>query len=361
MKTDLTIIIPTYNDSLNKIKRSLDSVSTQSECDLSKIEIIIVDDCSNNKIEWNQISQLYPSLNIKYTRLQENKGPGVARQVALDMASGHFVFFLDCGDCLYNNSVLKIFNEYKNTDNDIIATKIYDADSGNKRRSFLFNNAYIFGIYIKKQFLDTNKIKFNKLLRWEEDTFFEQLLRYYSPKIISTHTIGYTYSNDQDSITRQNNHEYQNNFGGFSAMVVKSILLCDFYKSQNDYNNLLEELIQILSLCYSRFYIDIFLKNSISERQQNILYLLSILLNKFKLKIESENVIQLFVKNLYKRNTMYKYRGAPEVPYDKIVDFMKLIISFENLNGNYSVEGTNVTIEELLAIENVDNSEIKKH
>ena len=34
---------------------------------------------------------------------------------------------------------------------------------------------------------------------------------------------------------------------------------------------------------------------------------------------------------------------------------------FENLNGNYSVEGTNVTIEELLAIENVDNSEIKKH
>lgn len=362
MDKELTIIIPTYNDTLEKIKRSLDSIATQSEYDLTALEIIIVDDCSNdNKVEWQKILELYPSLNIRYIKLKENKGPGVARQVALDMAFGKFIFFLDCGDCLFDNSVLKTFNEYKNLDSDIIATKIYDVDNGKKRRSFLFNNAYIFGIFIRKHFLDEHKIKFSEVLRWEEDAFFEQLLRYYSPNIVSTHTVGYTYSNDQDSITRQNNHEYQNNFGGFSAMIVKSMLLCDFYKSQNDYESLIEELIQILSLCYARFYVSIFQENNISERQNNILYLLRILLEKFKLKTDSEDFRELFVKDLFRRNIMYKYQGTSEAPYDKISEFMSFIQNFENLNGDYPIEGTNITIEELLARENIYSNGIRKY
>lgn len=360
MNKDLTIIIPTYNDTLDKIKRSLDSLVNQCEFDLSTIEIIIVDDCSNdNRIDWKIILELYPLLNIKYTKIHENKGPGVARQIALDMSIGNYVFFLDCGDCLFDNYVLKTFANYKNLDNDIIATKIYDADSGKKKRSFLFNNAYIFGIFIKKEFLIENNIKFSDVLRWEEDSFFEQLIRYYCPKVVSTHTVGYTYSNDQDSITRQNNHEYQNNFGGFSAMVVKSILLCDFYKSQKDYTNLIEELIKILSLCYSRFYSSIFQENNISERQRNILYLLRILIEKFDLKINSENVRTLFIKDLFRKNTIYKYKGIPEIPYDKIDDFMLFVQNFENLNGNYHIEGTNVTIEEFLTMENIYSSKKK--
>ena len=362
MSKDVTIIIPTYNDTYDKVKCSLDSIAMQSEYDLSAIEIIIVDDCSNtNKVDWNKVLEIYPSLTIKYTKLQENKGPGVARQVALDMASGDFVFFLDCGDCLFDNSVLKTFDEHKNLDSDIIATKMYDADSGNKRRSFLFNNAYIFGIFIKKQFLDANNIRFSEVLRWEEDAYFEQLLRYHSPNVVYTHTVGYTYSNDQDSITRQNKHEYQNNFGGFSAMVVKSLLLCDFYNSQKDYESLISETIKILSLCYARFYPSIYQENNISERQSNILYLLKILLEKFGLKTDSEDFRKLFVKDLFRRNTVYKYHNTPEIPYDKIDEFMKLIINFENLNGDYSIEGTNITIEELLARENNYSSEIKKH
>lgn len=39
---------------------------------------------------------------------------------------------------------------------------------------------------------------------------------------------------------------------------------------------------------------------------------------------------------------------------------MKLIMNFENLNGNYSIEGTNITIEDLLTIENIYNNNIKK-
>lgn len=361
MDKDLTIIIPTFNDAYEKIMCSLDSIAAQNDYNLSDIEIIIFDDCSNtNKIDWNKVFEMYPALNLKYRRLQENKGPGVARQIALDIATGKFVFFLDSGDCLFDNSVLKTFNEYKNNDSDIIATKIYDEDSGNKRRSFQFNNAYIFGIFIRKQFLEFNNIRFSKVLRWEEDAFFEQLLRYYSPKVTYTHTIGYTYSDNQDSITRQNDHEYQNNYSGFSAMVVKSILLCDFYKSKKDYAHLIDESINILSLCYARFYADIFKEKNISDRQNKILYLLNILLNKFEFQINSEEFRQLFIKYLSRRNTMYEYYGTPEIPYDKINEFMHLIINLENLNEDYLIEGTNITIKDLLTMENVYSDENKK-
>ena len=362
MSKDLTIIIPTYNDTYDKVKCSLDSIAMQCEYDLSAIEVIIVDDCSNkNKVDWNKVLEMYPSLNIRYTKLLENKGPGVARQVALDMASGDFVFFLDCGDCLFDNSVLNTFDKYKDLDGDIIATKMYDTDSGNKRRSFLFNNAYVFGIFIKKQFLDANNIRYSEVLRWEEDAYFEELLRYYSPKVVYTHIVGYTYNNDQDSITRQNDHEYQNNFGGFSAMVVKSMLLCDFYNSQNDYESLISATIQILSLCYARFYSNIYQENNISERQSNILYLLKILLEKYSLKTDSEDFRKLFVKDLFRRNTIYKYYGTSEVPYDKIDEFLAFIRDFENLNGVYHIEGTNITVEELLSKGNTYSSGIKKH
>ena len=362
MEKDLTIIIPTFNDAYEKIKCSLDSIMSQREYNLSNIEVIIIDDCSNtNKIDWKKVLETYPMLNIKYKKLQENKGPGVARQIALDISTGKYVFFLDSGDCLFDNSVLKTFNEHNNNDSDIIATKIYDEDSGNNRRSFQFNNAYIFGIFIKKQFLESNGIRFSEVLRWEEDAYFEQILRYYSPKVVYTHTVGYTYSNNQDSITRQNNHEYQNNFSGFSAMVVKSMLLCDFYKSKKDYTDLIDESMEILSLCYARFYANIFQEKSISDRQSKILYLLNILLNKFELQINSKEFKQLFIKYLSRKNIIYQYYGTPEIPYDKIDKFMQLIIHSENLNEDYHIEGTNATIKELLSIENVYSSEGKKH
>ncbi len=310
MKKELTIIIPTYTDSFEKINRTLYSIISQKEYDFNKIEVIIIDDCSDQKqINWNGLLNGYQSLNINYMKLSKNQGPGVARQTALNIATGDFIFFLDCGDALFNDFVLKEFNNYNNLDYDIISTKIYDVDSGNKRRSFLFNNAYIFGIFIKKQFLIEHNINFSEILRWEEDTFFEAQLRYYNPKVVSTKTVGYTYNDDDDSITRKNNHEYQNEFAGFSAMVVNSILLCNFYKKQQDYEKIIHEVCQILLVCYSRFYDSIFKRQDITERISKIMYLLRCLLENVELKIDSEKFASTFIKYVYKKIVYIKHMG----------------------------------------------------
>lgn len=362
MNKELTIIMPTYNDSFDKINRTLQSIVSQKEYDFSKIEVIIVDDCSTKgQINWNELLNRYHSLNINYMKLPENKGPGVARQTALNIATGDFIFFLDCGDTLFDDFVLKEFNNNKNLDCDIISTKIYDVDSGNKRRSFLFNNAYIFGIFIKKQFLTEHNINFSEILRWEEDAFFEEQLRYYYPKVVSTKTVGYTYNDDSDSITRKNDHEYQNEFSGFSAMVIKSILLCEFYKRQQDYERIIHEVCQILSVCYSRFYDSIFKTQDVTERISKIMYLLRCLIENVGLKVDSEKFISIFIKNMYRKNYIYQAYGKEQIPYDKIHDFILLISTYNNLFDDYHIEGTNVTVSELLNIINNKNSELKKH
>lgn len=348
MNKELTIIIPTYNDSLERITKTLQSIVAQKEYDFDKIEVILVDDGSTEiRINWEELIKNYPFLNIKYMRHEENRGPGVARQTALNIATGDYIFFLDCGDELYDAEVLKNFSNHKRIECDIVSSKIYDVDSGNKRRSFLFNNAYIFGIFIKKQYLTENQICFSEILRWEEDAFFEELLRYYRPNVVPTGTIGYTYNDDPDSITRKNKHEYQNEFEGFCAMVVKSILLCDFYKKHKEYEMINKEVCRILVVCYSRFYSRIYISQNISERMSKVLYLLRLLIETIKINVTSQEFLLMLINEMYKKNILYQNKGYKQIPYDKLHDFILLINTYENNFDNYEIEGTNTNIEEL--------------
>ena len=352
-QVSLSIIIPTYNDTEEKIRRSLDSIVSQEGYDLSTTEIIVVDDGSNkSKIRWQEIIEFYSSLRVVYKKCLANRGAGVARQIALDIANGKYVFFLDCGDCLVNDVVLETFSKYSEGSNDIVVTNINDELFGYKKRNFLSGNAYIFGIFIKRSFLNENSIVFSDVLRWEEDAYYEQLLRFYSPRIVSANIIGYTYSYDTDSVTRRNDYEYQISFGGFCAMVVKSILLCNYYRLHDATYNITEELTKILTLCYRKFYDDVILKRRISDAQKNVLFLLRILLEKFEKMVDQQEARLLFSKIMSKTNKLRWYQGIMMIPDEKIDDFLEIISNAESPDVRRLIKGTNVSIEKLLAIIN---------
>ena len=64
--------MPTYNDSFDKINRTLQSIISQKEYDFSKIEVIIVDDCSTKReINWNELLNRYHSLYKLYETFGE--------------------------------------------------------------------------------------------------------------------------------------------------------------------------------------------------------------------------------------------------------------------------------------------------
>lgn len=365
MDKELTIIIPTYNDGLEKNTKTLESIMLQQNYDLNKLEIIIVDDNSTNSINWQELLNKYPMLQTKYVKLNENKGPGVARQMGLDISCGKYVFFLDCGDKLYDNDVLKKFADCVPYNKDIIISKLYDEEFPKRRVSYNLNNSYIFGIFIKKLFLNENSIQFSQILRWEEDAYFEQLLRFYRPSTINTKSIGYTYSNDSNSITRNSDHEYANKLRGFSSMVTKSMLICNFYMKKNDFEGIVNEVSERIISCYSRLYNALFEKNILNERINKLIYLLKcFIFISLHININSNELYQLLEKQMIKTNSMYKMQGRETIPGNKLYDFLKIIQSSENIYGNYKIEGTNITINELenyILETNHKQSSIKKH
>lgn len=179
----VSVIIPVYNVE-EYLRQALDSVVNQT---LEDLEIICVDDCStDNSLD---ILKEYASKDSRFKIYQqkENQGQGVARNIALDMATGEYIMFLDPDDWLDIHACEIAYNKIKKNNNDIVFFNIerYYQNSGrisiDKYRLKPFENfintkqiklkeidiPYIqtceiwYKIY-KKSFIDNNSIKFSE-------------------------------------------------------------------------------------------------------------------------------------------------------------------------------------------------------
>lgn len=118
MKSLLSIIVPTYNCE-EFVHEGIESILQQLPDDY---ELIIVDDGSTDgtirKIQAYEGTR--SNLKIYY---ESHRGASAARNTGLDMATGTFVTFMDCDDCLRDDIVEK-------------SRPLFDADA----------DLYIFGI-----------------------------------------------------------------------------------------------------------------------------------------------------------------------------------------------------------------------
>lgn len=95
MKSGLvSIITPAYNCA-NYIGTTIESVLSQT---YSYWEMIIVDDCSSDNTEEVVLRYASKDSRIKYKKLEVNSGAAVARNVAMSMATGQYIAFLDSDD-----------------------------------------------------------------------------------------------------------------------------------------------------------------------------------------------------------------------------------------------------------------------
>ena len=86
-----SIIIPAYNESATII-RLLESIARQ-RVDGFTLEVIVVDDCSNDQTE--QLVNSRPELFSRYIRLPQNQGKGGAVIAGLKAAGGDIILFQD--------------------------------------------------------------------------------------------------------------------------------------------------------------------------------------------------------------------------------------------------------------------------
>ena len=120
MPVKFSIIIPFYNSS-NFLKKSVLSIIKQKRKD---VEIILVDDNSEDKSEKKILSLRKKNSFIKYLKNKKNLGVGLSRNKAIKNAQGQYIIFLDSDDQLYENSINKIEETIiKNNNPDIVILK----------------------------------------------------------------------------------------------------------------------------------------------------------------------------------------------------------------------------------------------
>jgi len=94
MEPLVSVIMPAYNCA-DFIGTTLDSVIAQT---YQNWEILVVDDCSTDHTEEVIRSYVEHYPGIRYYKLDENYGPAVARNKAVEMADGKYLAFLDSDD-----------------------------------------------------------------------------------------------------------------------------------------------------------------------------------------------------------------------------------------------------------------------
>ncbi|ERH34504.1 hypothetical protein SEQU_10250 [Staphylococcus equorum UMC-CNS-924] len=106
-KIDVSVVIPYFRDN-NTIERAVDSIIMQT---VKVKEIIIVDDCSNRKVDKITLNQLVKKSDIiNIISRKKNGGPGEARNIGIDIAKSKYIAFLDSDDIWQSN---KIEKQYK--------------------------------------------------------------------------------------------------------------------------------------------------------------------------------------------------------------------------------------------------------
>ncbi|MBF02756.1 MAG: glycosyl transferase [Flavobacterium sp.] len=94
MEALVSIITPTFN-SANYIAETIASVQNQT---YSNWEMIIVDDGSSDETEYIVALIIENDKRIQFYKLDQNSGPAVARNTAIEKAKGLFMTFIDADD-----------------------------------------------------------------------------------------------------------------------------------------------------------------------------------------------------------------------------------------------------------------------
>lgn len=128
MSNKVSVIIPVYNVQ-NYLEKCIESVINQTYSD---IQIILIDDGStdNSGKICDEYNKKDKRINTIHTR---NQGAGIARNTALDIATGDYIFFLDSDDWILPNTITDLVKLAEENNADIVCFDFFKVFDRNQR------------------------------------------------------------------------------------------------------------------------------------------------------------------------------------------------------------------------------------
>lgn len=256
----ISIIIPVYNVE-EYLSECIDSMVKQP---LNDYEVILVDDgstdgspaiCDDYARRFSQIIVIH----------KDNGGVSSARNTALDVAKGEWIWFVDADDMIMNGHILETLLETKADlimfgcqellDNKIAGTMTYDDCKDMTKDRFLESHVsyFVWNMLFKRDVIEKYHLRFTEGVRMGEDLEFQYKYLIHSQHPISISTPLYIYRKRQGSAV--NNSNSRNHAVTDSLIILKNLLdyIQDYSVKETAWINLrLQGLMK--SLLYSAYH-----------------------------------------------------------------------------------------------------------
>lgn len=132
MNDKVSVIMPSYNTALY-IGKSIESVQNQTYVNW---ELIIVDDCSSDDSD-SVVEPYLSDSRIRYIKNKKNMGAALSRNMALRMAKGRWIAFLDSDDIWMPDKLEKQISFMENNGHHFSYTKYSEIDVNDKKNGFV--------------------------------------------------------------------------------------------------------------------------------------------------------------------------------------------------------------------------------
>ncbi len=211
-KGKVDIIIPAFK-AHKTIERTLCSIAIQTIVD--DLNVIIVNDNSPEGSYQEFVDRFSRDFNIKEVVLENNVGPGMARQKGIEAGNGEFFTCIDADDTFAGAIALQTLRGAISQDERIKCVgSRFDQLTDNIRQQLphIGQFVWMFGIIYRRDWIEKNKIYQNGT-RANEDTGYNTWIGLLcdnpNEQRISIQDLTYYWHMNENSITRINDGQYQ--------------------------------------------------------------------------------------------------------------------------------------------------------
>lgn len=228
MKPYFSLIIPYHNPKINDVIRLFDSLYYQ-DINNDDLEIIVVDDNSDNKEEYQTIIK-NTGLNIIFVDTDTDiHCPGNTRRAGMNHINGDWLFFCDQDDYFEKHVLLvimKILETFPKKPS-ILSTGMfsYNQEENKYSKNYSHKQAWLHGkFYNYNDFISKYDINFKKDLKTHEDVYFNSLcaskMKNPDKEIISIDIKTYRWVENPDSLTRKATNDRGYFFENFNDYII---------------------------------------------------------------------------------------------------------------------------------------------
>lgn len=255
MDKKLDVIIPAYK-AHSTLRTCLSSIACQSIAD--EVLVTVVDDCCPegryDEIVWD----FTPVLDVQLIRMEENGGPGLARQKGIDSTDCEFFTFIDADDVFFSVQALEHLLEKIEGDKTCMCASggFYSPRLVGLPSNICRNKVWVFGKAWRRSFVDKYDIHFSNT-RANEDCSFCQItaLLCDNPKEQMQYVEEYIvdYRENPNSITRLNNDQYYFDQSVCGA-VDNLIYTIEHTRKYRDFSGeVLQHVMGGMMMCYTEY------------------------------------------------------------------------------------------------------------